>query len=813
MAQFIKTLETLSIKDIPLVGGKTASLGEMFQQLRPKGINIPAGFAITADAFTAVIDTGQLNERIHQLLDSLDTQDVAALSRVGHEIRTMIKSVSFPETLIQEIKNAYKELGQGDVAVRSSATAEDLPDASFAGQQETFLNVQGEVDLLIACSNCFASLFTDRAISYRVSKGFKDTQVKLSICVQKMVRSDLGSSGVIFTLDPESGAKNVILISSSYGLGENIVAGKIDPDEFLVQKFLLGKASSPIMRRKIGAKQMRLIYDSHGSRTTKNIPVSIADSEKPSLNDQDILTLADWAKIIEDHYSIIHQQNMPMDIEWAKDGKSGELFILQARPETIHTQKNESLNETFTLEEKSQILLKGRAVGTRIGFGNVRIIHDVSELNLFKEGEVLVTDMTDPDWEPVMKKASAIITNRGGRTCHAAIVSREHGVPCLVGTGKATEVLADNQIVTVSCAQGDEGYVYEGALKFTKKRIDTKTFQHTKTKIMVNLGNPNEAFKTSLLPVSGVGLTRIEFIINDLIKIHPMALVNFESLKEPEVKEAISKIIGNYTHNPQQFFIDKLAEGIGTIAGAFYPRPVIVRFSDFKTNEYANLLGGKEFEPTEENPMLGFRGASRYYHETYRKGFALECLAIKFVREMMGLTNVKVMIPFCRTTKEAKLVLEEMAKNGLIRGENQLEVYVMAELPSNILSAKAFSQYVDGFSIGSNDLTQMVLGIDRDSSILGELFDERDPAVMQMIAMAIEEAKACHLPIGICGQAPSDYPEITTFLVDNGIDSISVTSDVVLKTIEIVAEAETKEDFKIGLIHETEEDPYRSLLL
>ena len=813
MAQFIKTLETLSIKDIPLVGGKTASLGEMFQQLRPKGINIPAGFAITADAFTAVIDTGQLNERIHQLLDSLDTQDVAALSRVGHEIRTMIKSVSFPETLIQEIKNAYKELGQGDVAVRSSATAEDLPDASFAGQQETFLNVQGEVDLLIACSNCFASLFTDRAISYRVSKGFKDTQVKLSICVQKMVRSDLGSSGVIFTLDPESGAKNVILISSSYGLGENIVAGKIDPDEFLVQKFLLGKASSPIMRRKIGAKQMRLIYDSHGSRTTKNIPVSIADSEKPSLNDQDILTLADWAKIIEDHYSIIHQQNMPMDIEWAKDGKSGELFILQARPETIHTQKNESLNETFTLEEKSQILLKGRAVGTRIGFGNVRIIHDVSELNLFKEGEVLVTDMTDPDWEPVMKKASAIITNRGGRTCHAAIVSREHGVPCLVGTGKATEVLADNQIVTVSCAQGDEGYVYEGALKFTKKRIDTKTFQHTKTKIMVNLGNPNEAFKTSLLPVSGVGLTRIEFIINDLIKIHPMALVNFESLKEPEVKEAISKIIGNYTHNPQQFFIDKLAEGIGTIAGAFYPRPVIVRFSDFKTNEYANLLGGKEFEPTEENPMLGFRGASRYYHETYRKGFALECLAIKFVREMMGLTNVKVMIPFCRTTKEAKLVLEEMAKNGLIRGENQLEVYVMAELPSNILSAKAFSQYVDGFSIGSNDLTQMVLGIDRDSSILGELFDERDPAVMQMIAMAIEEAKACHLPIGICGQAPSDYPEITTFLVDNGIDSISVTSDVVLKTIEIVAEAETKEDFKIGLIHETEEDPNRSLLL
>jgi pyruvate,water dikinase len=813
MAQFIKILETLSIKDIPLVGGKTASLGEMYQQLKPKGINIPAGFAITAEAFTAVIDAGQINEKIHQLLESLDTQDVAALSKVGHEIRTMIKSVSFPETLIQEIKTAYQELGQGDVAVRSSATAEDLPDASFAGQQETFLNVQGEVDLLIACSNCFASLFTDRAISYRVAKGFKHAQVKLSICVQKMVRSDLGSSGVIFTLDPESGAKNVILISSSYGLGENIVAGKVDPDEFLVQKFLLGKAPTPILRRKLGAKQMRLVYASHGSRTTKNIPVSPADSEKPSLNDQDILTLADWAQKIENHYSTIHQQNMPMDIEWAKDGNSGELFILQARPETIHTLKNESLNETFTLEEKSQILLNGRAIGTRIGGGQVRIIHNVSELNLFKEGEVLVTDMTDPDWEPVMKKASAIITNRGGRTCHAAIVSREHGVPCLVGTGKATEVLSDKQIVTVSCAQGDEGYVYKGALKFTKKKIDPKTFKHTKTKIMVNLGNPNEAFKTSLLPVSGVGLTRIEFIINDFIKIHPMALVNFESLQEPQVKEAILKIIGNYSHNPHQFFIDKLAEGIGTIAGAFYPRPVIVRFSDFKTNEYANLLGGKDFEPKEENPMLGFRGASRYYHETYRKGFALECLALKYVREMMGLTNVKVMIPFCRTTKEAKLVLEEMAKNGLIRGENQLEVYVMAELPSNILNAQAFSQYVDGFSIGSNDLTQMVLGIDRDSSILGELFDERDPAVRQMIAMAIEEAKASHLPIGICGQAPSDYPEITTFLVENGIDSISVTSDVVFKTIEIVSEAEAKEDFKIGLIHETEEDPYRSLLL
>lgn len=800
MPQFIKKIESISINDIPLVGGKTASLGEMFQNLRPKGINIPPGFAISANAYSSIIESGQLAERIHQLLDTLDTSDVAALSQVGQKIRTMIKSVKFSETLANEIKDAYRQLSQQtkmpdcDVAVRSSATAEDLPGASFAGQQETFLNVRGEEDLLTACSNCFASLFTDRAISYRVNKGFKHAQIKLSIFVQQMVRSDLAASGVIFTLDPESGAKNVILISSAYGLGENIVGGKVDPDEFMVQKDLLAKAPLPIIRKKIGAKQMQLIYAGHGTRTTKNVEVSLALREKQSITDQDILKLATWAKIIEEHYSRIHQQDMPMDIEWAKDGRNDELYILQARPETVHTSRHETANDSFLLLEKSAVLLKGRAVGTRIGTGRVRVVHEVDELSDFQPGEVLVTDMTDPDWEPVMKKAGAIITNRGGRTCHAAIISREHGVPCLVGTGKATEILNDQQEVTVSCAQGDEGYVYDGILKYSKEKIDMKNFTQTRTKVMVNLGNPNEAFKTSLLPVSGVGLARMEFIISNAIKVHPMALLNLDKIKDSHVKNEILKILGIEAQNPQQYFIDKLAESIATIAGAFYPRPVIVRFSDFKTNEYANLLGGSEYEPIEENPMLGFRGASRYYHENYRDGFALECQAMKMVREVMGLTNVIVMIPFCRTPKEGKAVLAEMAKHGLVRGQNNLKVYVMAELPSNILNAYEFSCIFDGFSIGSNDLTQMILGVDRDSAILGGIFDERDPAVLKMLEIAINEAKKTHTPIGICGQAPSDYPEITKFLVECGIDSISVTADVVFRTIKLVAEAEANKE-------------------
>lgn len=798
MAHFIKDLDTITIKDIPSVGGKTASLGEMTRELSPEGINIPPGFAITADAYDEIISHGQLAEKIDQLLSSLDTKDVAALSQAGRSIRSMIKEVNFPEALEHEIRAAYQKLNEltgtkdCDVAVRSSATAEDLPDASFAGQQETFLNIRGEENLLRACSQCFASLFTDRAISYRVNKGFKHSDVKLSICIQQMIRSDLASSGVIFTLEPESGATNVILITSAYGLGENIVGGKVDPDEFLVQKDLIGRSRLPIIRRKIGAKQMRLTYDSSGTQTTKNIEVLEVERTRPSLSDQEILQLAKWSRIIENHYSSLHKKYMPMDIEWAKDGRSGKLFILQARPETVHGSHKSSFSESYRLLQKSRILLKGRAVGSKIGTGRVKIINNVGELSKFQPGEVLVTDMTDPDWEPVMKRAGAIITNRGGRTCHAAIISREHGVPCLVGTGTATETLKDNQEVTISCAQGDEGYVYEGILKFSKENIDYVKLENTKTKVMVNLGNPNEAFQTSMLPVSGVGLARMEFIIND-IKIHPMALINLEKLDDLETKNAILKTIGNYADRPTRYFVDKLAEGVAIIAGAFYPRPVIVRFSDFKTNEYAHLMGGKSFEPQEDNPMIGFRGASRYYHQNYREGFALECQAIKLVREEMGLTNVKVMVPFCRTPQEGKAVLNEMARNKLIRGQDGLEVYVMAELPSNVLSAAQFAEYFDGFSIGSNDLTQMILGVDRDSEILEGLFDERDPAVLKMLTMVIQEAKKAEVPIGICGQAPSDYPEMTKFLVDRGIDSISVTSDVALKTLKIVSDAEQEE--------------------
>lgn len=797
MPHFIKDLSTLTIKDIPSVGGKTASLGEMTRELSPEGINIPPGFAITADAYDEVISQGQLAGKIDQLLSALDTKDVAALSQAGRSIRTMIKEIKFPETLEKEIRAAYQKLNEVtgtkncDVAVRSSATAEDLPDASFAGQQETFLNIRGEDNLLRACSQCFASLFTDRAISYRVNKGFKHSEVKLSICVQQMIRSDLASSGVIFTLEPESGATNVILITSAYGLGENIVGGKVDPDEFLVQKDLLGKSHLPIIRRKVGSKQMRLIYDNSGTKTTTNIEVPEVERSRPSLTDKEILQLAGWSRIIENHYSGLHKKYMPMDIEWAKDGRSGKLFILQARPETVHGSQKSTFNESYQLLQKSRILLKGRAVGSKIGTGRVRIINNVGELTKFQAGEVLVTDMTDPDWEPVMKKAGAIITNRGGRTCHAAIISREHGVPCLVGTGKATETLKDNQEVTISCAEGDEGYVYEGILKFSKENIDYVELQKTKTKVMVNLGNPNEAFKTSMLPVSGVGLARMEFIIND-IKIHPMALINLDKLNDLETKNAILKTIGSYADRPARYFVEKLAEGVAIIAGAFYPRPVIVRFSDFKTNEYAHLLGGVSFEPQEDNPMIGFRGASRYYHQNYREGFALECQAIKMVREEMGLSNVKVMVPFCRTPQEGKAVLNEMASNKLIRGQNGLEVYVMAELPSNVLNAAEFAEYFDGFSIGSNDLTQMILGVDRDSEILEGLFDERDPAVLKMLTMVIHEAKKANIPIGICGQAPSDYPEMTKFLVDRGIDSISVTSDVALKTLKIVSDAESK---------------------
>ena len=799
-SKFIKCFEEISIQDVPLVGGKNASLGEMFQRLTPQGIQIPPGFAVTADAFSVLIAQNGVSEKIYSLLSRLDPTDTNALAKTGHEIRAIVRRVGIPENVAHEIREAYAQLclrsgiNELDVAVRSSATAEDLPDASFAGQQETFLNIRGPGDLLVACLNCFASLFTDRAISYRSTKGFEHAKVRLSICVQQMVRSDLAASGVIFTLDTESGARNVILVNSAYGLGENVVGGRVDPDEFFVLKPLLGKASGrntvPILRRKAGLKQVKMVYSGHGSRTTRNIEVSRADQEKLSISDSDVIKLAEWALAIEQYYSKLNGHDTPMDIEWGKDGRTGDLFILQARPETVHSQGSALQESSFVLKERSKVLVTGRAVGSKIGAGAVRIINDVSELGHFQNGEVLVADMTDPDWEPIMKKASAIVTNRGGRTCHAAIVSREHGVPCIVGTGTGTKILKDGQAVTVSCAEGDEGYVFDGKLSFTEDKANWTSLDKPRTKIMVNLGNPSQALKTSLLPVEGVGLARIEFIISEYVKVHPMALAHLDEIKEPEVKEQIENLLGSQKSNPGQYFVDKLSEGVGLIAGAFYPRPVIVRFSDFKTNEYASLLGGKQFEPLEENPMIGFRGASRYYDARYQDGFALECRAIKHLREQVGLTNIKVMIPFCRSPEEGEKVLTEMKRHGLIRGENGLEIYVMSELPANVLRAEDFARIFDGFSIGSNDLTQMVLGVDRDSSAVSHLFDERDPAVLKMLRMAIEEAKKSGRPIGICGQAPSDYPEISKILVEEGINSISVTPDAVFKTIHVVLDVE-----------------------
>lgn len=796
MNKYIRWFYEISMKDISLVGGKNASLGEMFQALTPHGIQIPQGFAVTADAFSVLIQSNHLEDKIYPLLSELNSQDTKRLSEVGLKIRSLVRSAVLPESIQEEIRKNYETLSklagveELDVAVRSSATAEDLPGASFAGQQETFLNVRGVVDLLSACRNCFASLFTDRAISYRAANGFEHSKVKLSIGIQQMVRSDLASSGVIFTLDTESGARNVILINSSYGLGENIVGGRVDPDEFVIQKSLLGKSFLPILRRKVGAKQLRMVYSGHGSRSTKNIEVTKADQRKLSLSDDEVMTLANWSLKIEEYYSNLNKRETPMDIEWAKDGKTGNLYILQARPETIHSNKLKLDTGTFVLKERSNILITGRAVGMKIGAGPVKIIRNVSELHSFQRGDVLVADMTDPDWEPIMKKASAIVTNSGGRTCHAAIISREHGVPCIVGTESATEILNDKQNITVSCAEGDEGIVYEGILPFKEEKVDWSKIKKTKTKIMVNMGNPAQALATSLLPVDGVGLVRIEFIITESIRIHPMALAHSDQITDLSILNQIRDVLGVYGNNPEQYFIDKLSEGVGIIAGAFYPRPVIVRFSDFKTNEYASLLGGKQFESSEENPMIGFRGASRYYDDLYRDGFALECKAIKRLREIVGLTNIKVMIPFCRSPEEGQKVIEEMKKNGLVQGESGLEIYIMSEIPTNVLRAQEFAKYFDGFSIGSNDLTQMVLGVDRDSSKISQLFNEKDPSVLKMLQMAISAAKKAGRPIGICGQAPSDYPEISELLVKEGINSISVTTDAVFNTIRLVSEAE-----------------------
>lgn len=788
---------SVGIADIPLVGGKNASLGEMIQQLNSKGVKVPRGFATTAGAYRYFITGAGLEVKLRKIFADLDVEDMDNLRECGKKARSLMLETPFPLELQEAIANSYQSLCaeygiNTDVAVRSSATAEDLPDASFAGQQETYLNVHGLQGVLESCHKCFASIFTDRAISYRQIKGFDHFEVALSVGVQKMVRSDLASSGVMFSIDTETGFQDAALITAAYGLGETIVQGAVNPDEYLVFKPTLKQGYKPILQKRLGTKEIKMIYDLGGSKLTKNVRVPEIERHQFALNDQEILQLADWACIIEDHYSQIRGITTPMDIEWAKDGVTGELFIVQARPETVQSQKSKTVLKTYQLQEKSQVLLTGRSVGEMIGQGKARIILDVHQINLFQAGEVLVTNRTDPDWEPIMKKASAIVTNSGGRTCHAAIIAREMGIPAIVGCGNGTTILETGQEITVSCAEGETGQVYSGLLKFEIQELTLDNLPRTRTKIMMNVGNPEEALGLTAIPNDGVGLARMEFIIANHIKAHPLALLHFDKLEDELAKYKISELTAQY-ENKAEFFITKLAQGIGTIAAAFYPKPVIVRLSDFKSNEYANLLGGRQFEPKEENPMIGWRGASRYYDPRYREGFALECQAMKRVRNEMGLTNMILMVPFCRTPEEGKQVLVEMAKNGLVKGENALEVYVMCELPSNVLLADEFSQVFDGFSIGSNDLTQLTLGLDRDSELVAHLFDERNEAVKRIIAKAITTVKQNGRKIGICGQAPSDYPEFARFLVAQGIDSISLNPDSVIKTMLEIAKAEKGE--------------------
>ncbi|MDZ8108717.1 MAG: phosphoenolpyruvate synthase [Nostoc sp. DedQUE12a] len=800
--------DEVGISDIPLVGGKNASLGEMIQQLIPKGINVPTGFATTAYAYRYFIESAGLETKLRKLFADLDVEDVKNLRERGKKARSLLIHTPFPVELREAIAAAYQTLcekynAETDVAVRSSATAEDLPDASFAGQQETYLNVVGVEGVLAACHKCFASIFTDRAISYRHAKGFDDFSIALAVGVQKMVRSDLATSGVMFSIDTETGFKDAALITAAYGLGENVVQGSVNPDEYYVFKPTLKAGFRPIIDKKLGSKELKMIYDD-GSKFTKNVSVPFRERGKFALSDEEILELATWACLIEDHYSKTHGIYTPMDIEWAKDGITKQLFIVQARPETVQSQKKGNVLRSYHLVlgtgdwglgtgEKSSHsphpLVTGRAIGEAISQGKARLILDVQKLEQFQPGEVLVTERTDPDWEPIMKRASAIVTNSGGRTCHAAIIARELGVPAIVGCGNATDVLKNGQEITISCAEGEEGKVYAGLLPFAVEEVALENLPRTRTQILMNVGNPQEALSLSAIPNDGVGLARTEFIIANQIQVHPMALIQYDSLKDEFVKDKIAKLTTLYDDKPQ-YFVDKLAQGIGRIAAAFYPKPVIVRMSDFKSNEYANLLGGQQFEPDEENPMLGWRGAARYYDDGYRQAFALECQALKRVREEMGLTNVIPMIPFCRTPDEGRLVLAEMAKNGLKQGVNDLQVYVMCELPSNVIMAEEFAEVFDGFSIGSNDLTQLTLGLDRDSALVARLFDERSEGVKRMVKMAIETAKKCDRKIGICGQAPSDYPEFAQFLVEQGIDSISLNPDSVLKTMLEVAKVE-----------------------
>ncbi|MCA9486181.1 MAG: phosphoenolpyruvate synthase [Nanoarchaeota archaeon] len=790
--------DELGIEDVPLVGGKNASLGEMYSSLTKLGVKVPYGFAISAVAYRYFIEESQLKDKIKESLAGLDTSNLHNLQQRGQKVRTLILNAEFPEMLRLQILKAYKAMvkrygAQVDVAVRSSATAEDLPDASFAGQQETYLNVHSEEELLHSCKKCFASLFTDRAISYREDKKYDHFNIALSIGVQKMVRSDLASSGVMFSIDTESGFDNVVFVTGAYGLGENVVQGAVNPDEFLVFKPTLEQGFSPIISRTIGEKHMKMVYDHNGSKLTKNIPVPPHEREKYSLKDEEVLTLARWAIIIEDHYSAKRGHYQPMDMEWAKDGKDGQLYIVQARPETVQSRKDRSTIQTYSMEEKGSILTQGVSVGDKIGHGVAKIIHDIHQANNFKEGDVLVTDMTDPDWEPIMKKASAIITNRGGRTCHAAIISREMGVPAVVGCGDATKCIHDSQKITVSCAEGEKGYVYDGILKYKVSEISVKDIPETKTKIMMNLGNPHLAFAQSFLPNDGVGLAREEFIINSGVQIHPNALLHFDELKKnPEAAEEVKKIemLTKGYEDKVQYYIDKLAEGMSMIAAAFYPKKVIMRLSDFKSNEYANLIGGRFFEPKEDNPMIGFRGASRYYSENFKEAFKLECLAVRNAREVFGLKNLKLMIPFCRTVDEAKRVLAVMKEAGIERGKDGLEIYLMCEIPSNVVLADQFLQHVDGYSLGTNDLTQLTLGVDRDSELVSHVYDERNQAVKDLVAGVINKCNELGKYIGICGQAPSDYPEFARFVVEAGIQTMSLNPDTIVKTKLMIAELE-----------------------
>lgn len=801
---FLANLHEVGLNDLEMVGGKNASLGEMLQNLTALGIQIPGGFIITVAAYQHFIKENKLDDSIHSIIGSIDFNDIESLRRGGLQVRQLIKNSKFPQELSKMIIAKYYELSKGygqeetDVAVRSSATAEDLPDASFAGQQETYLNVRGPASLVNSVRNCFASLFTDRAISYRHSFGYDHFSIGLSVCIQKMVRSDLGASGVAFSLDTESGFKDVVVINASFGLGEMIVQGSVSPDEYIVFKPALKENFSPIIEKKLGVKDKMMVYGDDPDERVKIIPTERSLRDRFCLTDESILKLAKWVQRIEDYYTSKRQKWTPMDVEWAIDGLSKELFIVQARPETIHSQKNHRIITEYKIADSNRadkIILKGIAVGDKIASGKVNILYSldkrVTEGHVFNEGDILVTEMTDPDWEPIMKKASAIITNKGGRTCHAAIVARELGVPAIVGTLNGTEELNSGQIITASCGEGDEGIVYKGEIEFRKEEYNLDDLPIVKTPLMLNVASPSMAFNFSHLPNSGVGLAREEFIINNYIQIHPLALLRHKKMNDEALTAIIEKRIRGFD-NEEDFFIKKLSYGIAKIAAAFYPNKVIVRFSDFKSNEYYNLLGGNYFEPKEENPMIGWRGASRYYSKEYKEAFGLECRAIKKVREEMGLKNVVVMIPFCRTVTELKKVHEVMQEYGLKRGEEGLELFLMAELPSNVLMADEFAKHIDGFSIGSNDLTQLTLGLDRDSSLVAHIYDERNEAVKRMISMLIETAKKHNVKVGICGQGPSDFPDFAQFLVDLGIDSISVTPDSLVKTVKAIYEVENK---------------------